>query len=47
MERTSGSFTMAAYPMNKMWRGTHTESEAVDVEKPLREALAEITANVE
>ena len=33
--------------MNKMWRGTHTEFEAVDGEKPLREALAEITANVE
>ena len=32
--------------MSKIWRGTYTESEPTDVQKPLRETLAEMTANV-
>ena len=30
----------------KMWRGTHTESEPTDAQKPLRDSLMEISANV-
>ena len=32
--------------MSKIWRGTYTESEPTDAHKPLRETLAEMTANV-
>jgi peroxiredoxin len=32
--------------MTKIWRGSYTEPEPIDAQKPLRDALAEITANV-
>jgi peroxiredoxin len=32
--------------MSKIWRGTHTEAEPTDAQKPLRDTLAEMTANI-
>lgn len=33
-------------PMSKIWRGTYIETEPTGAHKPLRETLAEMTANV-